>query len=189
MDTSVFTNQINAAWADIHHCRNQDWKFWATLGAIALAIGGFGGGGNQTIMPLLLVAGLFVGTLAAIVSYSHWRLLQKKHTYVDWLEAKLAVHMQIEQFRYRSFDARFPPRVYVSGLIFASYVALAVGFATGLVGLLWVNVLGGAVGLTFIASAAMLLAFYVSYSVGTIFQSRAGKEFRAHYFDNAGNPI
>ena len=90
---SIFQN-INQQWTDVHHSRNQDWMYWAILGAfIAGIVAVFANQNNFKNMYLFIfiinmlftVCGI-ISFWAASISWSHWVLHVRKLEYIHWLE-------------------------------------------------------------------------------------------------------
>jgi mannose-6-phosphate isomerase-like protein (cupin superfamily) len=128
---------IKNDWEDIHHSRNQDWKFWAVLAAVGAGLATFAGKPEQmSVIGCLLLAGGLVSGVGALVSWSHWELLCKKTAHIEWMEAWLARLLGPEAragLPYQgAFRSRFPDRWIVSGMIFAVYVVIAIDFLLGL---------------------------------------------------------
>lgn len=133
----VLTDLIDANWRDLHHSRNQDWKFWVTLGAIFGGLGAIGRDAPHSILFIaLLGAGMMVGFVAAMISWNHTDLHLRKTAHIEWLESLIAMELGPLAARGLPFTAkfksRFPDRWFVGGLIFSTYVTVSFVFAAGL---------------------------------------------------------
>jgi hypothetical protein len=123
---------VDSAWKDLHHSRNQDWKYWAAFAAIVAGL--FQTTGNDLSRLLLLAIGTMVSASAAIVSWNHWDLHRKKLTYIEWLHdmARILIektHPEVSaKICYHHFDTRERMNHFrVSGVLFALYLVLSLG--------------------------------------------------------------
>jgi len=188
----AYVSLIKIAWDDIHHSRNQDWKFWVVLAGIAAGLIGLGGRTeNWPVIGCLLATGSILSGIAALISWNHWELLCKKTAWIEWLETLLARCLGPQVQRglpyHGTFRSRFPDRWSVSGVIFSVYVMLALDFLLGLLVLLtWPGTVGEcsrAAGALFglVALGISGVVLFVSYGCSTSRMSKKRRTYRAHF--------
>lgn len=191
----VLTDLIDADWRDLHHSRNQDWKFWVTLGAIFGGVAAVGRDAPHSIVFIaLLGAGMMIGLVAAMISWNHTDLHLKKTAHIEWLESLVALELGPPAARglpfAAKFKSRFPDRWFVGGLIFSTYVTVCFIYATGL-GLVaadrythWLQSADSAsIGFSVLALGAVVFA-----SSYVLFASRMGAKRHAYARFFAGDP-
>jgi uncharacterized membrane protein (DUF485 family) len=83
MDKEIATNLIDIYWKDIHHSRNQDWKFLLAVLASILGLGQ-----SESILAKLgfSLLGIGISVIGAIIAHEHRKLLVKKTCVIEHLE-------------------------------------------------------------------------------------------------------
>ena len=132
----ILVSIASSQWQDIHHSRNQDWLFWAIIGAIitgaiTLITNTSSFLNNLIILNILFVLGAVISMWAAAISWSHWILHIKRLGYITWLSRFYFIHSGGKQIpvaipMYDKFDKH--DKFIVNGLIFSIYVALSLVF-------------------------------------------------------------
>ncbi|MCP4602389.1 MAG: hypothetical protein GY847_18050 [Proteobacteria bacterium] len=146
---SALLQMIDITWKDIHHNRNQDWKFWVVFAGICAGIyqastDGSSGMGS-IVVSCLLALGAFFSITAALISLKHWDILYRKSAYAEGLETLAEKELDKEnsvsgislqnKFAWQGVSAKYGTKtiISVSGVIFSIYVTLTFAAFTGLI--------------------------------------------------------
>lgn len=195
-NTSAFIDLIKLNWEDIHHSRNQDWKFWVVLAGLAAGLASLVNdiATNHAAICCLLVAGVAVSAVAALISWNHRDLLCKKTSHIEWLEALLAQDIGPRAAKGLPYQGRFKDkfrdRWSVSGIIFSFYVVVAVGFLIGLFFLAVPTIANrvSTAGALLVLSAVGLATFFVAYYVSACVMSPHRNSYRSHFREGSDSP-
>lgn len=191
-ETSAIVDLIKINWQDIHHSRNQDWKFWVILAGIVAALGGLSTEpvANRFTICCLLAAGCATSAVASLISWNHRDLLCKKTAHIEWLETLLAQDIGPRARRGLPYQERFKDefadRWSVSGIIFSFYVTIAASFLLGLSLIAlsdtaqWIKApLTGTLALDMLIFG--LLVFFAAYFASGMIMSKSRKKYREHF--------
>jgi hypothetical protein len=86
---------IKIQWADIHHCRNQDWKFLFALGG--LYVGLLSKGLDDDLKVAVAVAGIIVCAMGFYTSFVHWRIFYNKIQIIGHCEMALGIKAKFQK--------------------------------------------------------------------------------------------
>ncbi len=103
---------IKIQWADIHHSRNQDWKFLAIMVGIFYAL--FYTIDNIPLQEIITILGVLISSMCCYMSYAHWLIFYSKKRIIETCEKELGIYLSLS-------TSVFP----VQGLLFFIYFFLA----------------------------------------------------------------
>lgn len=125
---------IELDWKDIHHSRNQDWKYWAIIGILFAGLFSII---KDSVLPIENKKYIFIGILwfisfisiwASLISKSHWILHIKKAMHIKWLSN----HLFFDKYNAYPIRSKNMPKLnsagkfIVNGLIFTLYWSLGI---------------------------------------------------------------
>jgi hypothetical protein len=158
---SDLIDYIRIQWDDIHHSRNQEWKYFTIIsGSIATAVGValWKTDVNVAIRITFLIFSLILCSMGGYITYAHWLIFYGKKLIICNFERKLGIHV---------VPQRAP--LSVQGMIFLFhfwFAAILVGVILWLsIEILWVAissaaiVLIGGFAITFILSKKLRSRF------------------------------